>query len=347
MAARELRYSWFEETRKSNGYGRIAVAHNSNDSIETMLINLVRGTGLTGLRGIRTVSGRIVRPLLFASRADIEEYARLNGVEFREDASNAETKYSRNKIRHKVLPVLKEINPSVERTLTESASRFSMLDELLDEYVGSARDKVLTRSGNEFIINIKQLSSYFGNRALLFEIFSVFGISKETLKDLETIAKGRTGSYISAGGYRFIRNRGEIIITPGIENDGPNEYRVEGPGGFEAVPFIESASLLAAGKSFAAPKGSEYAAIDASMVKYPLVFRRWKQGDYFYPFGQEGKKKLSDFFTDRKYSIIRKEKAWILESEGNIVWIAGERPDRRFIVTESTGQVLLLKTSLK
>jgi tRNA(Ile)-lysidine synthase len=341
MAARELRYEWFEKIRQENNFDLIAVAHNLNDNIETMLINLTRGTGLTGLSGMRPVSNRIIRPLLFASRSKIEEYCNDNQIRFREDKSNAETKYTRNKIRHLVIPILKEINPSVEETLNETSGRLSGIDEILSGYIDGIRSMTAIKKKSEIVFDVEKLRRLHKGKALLFELFSPYGLTGSATGDLLRLLSGSTGKQIFTKTHRILRNRDELIVSPLLTGMHEN-YEIVAVEDFLKVPGIKSAGIIEAGPGFRIPRKKSVACIDSEKIKFPLIIRRWEKGDYFYPLGMKQKKKLSDYFVDRKYSLVKKEKTLILESGGSIVWIIGERIDERCKVTGSTSKILLI-----
>jgi tRNA(Ile)-lysidine synthase len=345
MAARELRYTWFEELRIEKGYDSVAVAHNLNDNIETLIINLVRGTGLAGLTGIRPVSNRIIRPVLFATREMITNYCNQNGVQFREDRSNADTHYIRNKIRHLVVPVLKEINPSIESTLSETAERFTGINELVSEFITKLRDKISEKREGAIIYNYTQLKQHLGNKTTLFELFKPYGITNVQLDDLMKVIQGKTGGRIHTNTHRIIKNRKEIIVSV-AEDKTEATYIINNIDDFMNVPGIESASYVAI-ENFDIPLDPSSACLDSEKVSFPMVIRKWKAGDYFYPFGMKQKKKLSDYFIDRKYSILDKENKLILESDEKIVWIIGDRIDNRFRITKHTKKALLIRSRKK
>jgi tRNA(Ile)-lysidine synthase len=341
MAARELRYSWFEEVRSKNGFDSIAIAHNLNDNIETLLLNLVRGTGLTGMTGMKPVTNHIIRPLLFATRSDINEYCLKNKIIYREDKSNSDTKYTRNKIRHLVIPVLKEINPSVESTLNETAKRFAGINEILSEYISGVRKNV-SESRKEYItFNISLLKDYLHNSTILFELFRPFGINNSQLEDLLKVIKGKTGGNIFTPTHIILKNRQDIIVSEKhlvVETD----YNIKNLTGLRKVPVLASARYISIDKSFKIPSDPLIACIDCEKLSFPLVIRKWKPGDHFCPLGMKHQKKLSDYFVDNKYSKIDKEEILILESDGNIVWIVGDRLDDRYKITKSTKKVLAI-----
>jgi tRNA(Ile)-lysidine synthase len=342
MAARELRYKWFEEIRKKNRYDSIAIAHNLNDNIETLLINLTRGTGIAGLTGIRSSGNRIIRPLLFATRESIENYCKTSKIKYREDKSNSETKYTRNKIRHLVIPVLKEINPSIETTLNQTAERFRGVNEIVTVFIDKIRKNLSEQRKGIFILNINRLKPFLNNKTILFELFRPFGITNSNLGDLQNIIIGKTGGQLFTLTHRIIKNRKEIIIS----NQSPAEEQILNincVAELKQVYGIISARIINMTDSFLIPADPAFGCFDSQKITFPLVIRKWQPGDFFYPFGMNRKKKLSDYFIDRKFSRLEKEKAQILESDGKIIWIIGERIDNRFRITRSTKKALILK----
>jgi tRNA(Ile)-lysidine synthase len=346
MAARDLRYKWFEEIRKKNGYDLIAVAHNLNDKIETLLINLTRGTGLTGMAGMKPVSNRIIRPLLFATRQDISTFRNQHQIIFREDKSNADTKYTRNKIRHLVIPVLKEINPSIETTLNETAERFSGFNEIVFEYISRLRERISEEKEQFITFNISQLKTFLHNKAVLYELFRPYGITNALLIDLIKVIEGKTGGQIITDTHRIIKNRKEIVVSD-EEIASETFYTIKDISGFCLFPGISSARRVRITESFEISSDPHIACIDSEKVSFPVIIRKWKAGDSFYPLGMKQKKKLSDYFIDNKYSKFDKENIFILESNGKIVWIIGDRIDDRFKITSSTKKGLILKSKRK
>ncbi len=342
MAARELRYAWFEKLRQEHNYRSTAVAHNLNDNVETILINLVRGTGITGLTGMSPSGNGIIRPLLFASRERIGEYCSANGIAYREDRTNAETKYMRNKIRHLIIPVLRELNPSVEESITATSERLNGTLEILTGYIESLKKSLIREKGENIVFNIPGIKSVSPSASLIFELFREYGISGATSGDLLRVINGRSGGRILTPTHRIIRSRDELIITK-LESVTTGEYRIEEIHGFSSLPFITSAQIIDNEQDLKFSGSRAIAWLDYEKIIFPVLFRRWKKGDLFYPFGMKQPKKLSDYFIDRKYSVPDKEKALILESGGEIVWIVGERIDDRFRVDESTSLILRLE----
>jgi len=342
MAARDLRYNWFENIRTKHGYDRIAVAHNLNDNIETLLLNLIRGTGIAGLSGMKPLTGYIIRPLLFATRHSILEYCRKNRITYREDSTNTDTRFTRNKIRHKVIPLMKEINPSIESTLNETVGRLGGVNDIVSVFIAEASELLLVEREKNLIVNIRMLEPYRNNETVMFELFRPFGMTGSLLKDFQKVISGRTGGQLFTGTHRLFKNRNEIVITQ-------NPTEVDRISSITSVtvmkrsPFIESSKVISIEKEFKINPGPEMAYLDLQKIVFPVIIRKWRSGDFFYPFGMSQKKKLSDYFIDRKYSRLQKEETYIMESDGKIVWIIGERIDNRFRITKSTKKALVLK----
>ncbi|MCJ7447793.1 MAG: tRNA lysidine(34) synthetase TilS [Bacteroidales bacterium] len=344
MAARELRYKWFEEIRNKNGFSSIAVGHNLNDNIETFLINLIRGTGITGLTGMRQVNNRIIRPLLFATRQSIADYCKTHQIIFREDKSNTETKYTRNKIRHLVIPILKEINPSVEISINDTAERLSGSNEIVTDFINDLRGRISKQDNDIIAFNINLLQNYLKNSTILYELFKPYGITNSLLNDLYKVIKGRTGTQLFTPTHRILKNRKEIIIS-GLPAHDSEVIVVNNLRDLKKHHAILKVRAISISKDYSIPSNNDTASIDLQKITFPLIIRKWHAGDYFYPLGMTRKKKLSDYFIDRKYSRVDKENALILESGGKIIWIIGERIDNRFRITGSTRKILLIEAS--
>lgn len=345
MAARELRYEWFGKISNENGYDAIAIAHNMNDNAETLLLNLSRGTGIAGLTGLKASSGRIIRPLLFATRSQIEEYGRINNIDYREDRTNSDIKYTRNKIRHFIIPVLKEINPSIEDTIYCTAERLTAANNLIAGTIESIRNRSSFIEGNNRIFRIDTLHDVLDNETAVFELFRPYGINSTGASDLVKVINGRTGGQILTPTHRILKNRNELIVAP-VEKCDIEEYRIEDPDEFKNLTFIRSAEVFERYYEMKIPGSPEIAFLDYRKLKFPLIVRKWKKGDSFFPLGMNRKKKLSDYFIDKKVPLIKKEKILIIESAGEIVWIIGERIDDRYKITPSTLTILRLEADL-
>jgi tRNA(Ile)-lysidine synthase len=342
MAARELRYRWFEEIRQQNGYDFIVLAHNMNDNIETFLINLTRGTGIAGLTGMKPRFNRLLRPLLFATRTAIEAYSRDNKVKFREDSSNSDTKYTRNKIRHSVVPLFREINPSFDSTVIETAERLSEVHDIFTGFISGIREKAIYTVDGITHLKLKEIKGLTPKRTILYELLRPYGGGAQQLEELIALSEGKTGSQLVTDRARLVKNRNEILITP-LESQTEIIYNVSSVEDLRKVPYIKSASICKTGAMFPIPVSPSVACLDFDKIHFPLKIRKWIHGDQFQPFGMRSKKKLSDFFIDQKFSLPEKERQLILESAGTIAWVMGKRIDDRFKVTERTKKALVIR----
>lgn len=345
VAARELRYEWFEKTRKDYGYDFIATAHQMNDNIETILINLTRGTGLSGLSGIKSKNGYIIRPLLFATREEITNYAKTENIYFREDSSNAKTKYTRNKIRHLVIPVLKQINPSLEYSMTGTAAIIDRLNHVLNTYTQDISKTLTYKSGDKTMVKICELRKYIDNKPLLYELFREYNVTEPLIDNIIDITEGSNGKQVITSTHRIVKDRENLIICPLGSNAGISltinniqELNLSGFLSAETVPVTDK---------FVISKERDTACIDYSKITFPLTVRTWKHGDSFIPLGMENRKKISDYLINRKISIIDKDRIRVIESDDKIIWVIGERIDDRYKITPDTKEALIIKVSDK
>jgi tRNA(Ile)-lysidine synthase len=339
MAARELRYEWFEKIRKKQGYDVIAVAHHADDSIETFFINLLRGTGLAGLHGLKQQSGKIIRPLLSVSRKEIEGYARNNKIKFREDSSNSSDKYVRNKIRHKLIPLLCELNPDAGNAIRTAAERIGVVENIYKEIVEKEKKRIIHSEKNIIFLNIKKLLSLKYAEAFLFEFLNPYGFSGETINKIKSLLSAEAGKRFYSSTHRLIKDR-QFLLVSSLENvPAPKENRIAQKTRAISIPLKMKFSVAAFSKSTPVSRQKNIVTLDFDKLKFPLVLRTWGKGDFFYPFGMKGKKKLSDFFTDLKLSLIEKENIWLLCSGNDIVWVVGHRPDNRFRITAGTKKI--------
>lgn len=343
MAARKLRYEWFEEIRSANGFDLMATGHNLNDSVETILINLVRGTGINGLTGINEKDGHIIRPLLFATREMINDYAGKNAVEYREDSSNKQTKYTRNKIRHNIIPLLEQINPSVLYSVAETSEYLKSANSIYRQAIDAKRDILIRQTGNSVLIEINEIKKLEPLEAWVYELFKEWGFGSGQVNDIIRIIDAPAGKQLFSDTHTLTKDRGKIIIGPAV----PEEKRTINIGSTEdferADGPVEKASLIP-GRDFIMIKDPSYACLDAALIHYPLIIRNWAEGDYFYPLGMQGKKKVSDLLIDMKIPVPDKKNIFVLEMDGDIIWVIGIRIDNRFRVSDSTEEVLLLRS---
>ncbi len=341
MAARRLRYDYFEKIRRENNFDLIATAHHKDDLAETFFLNLSRKTGIRGLTGIKEKSHNIIRPLLFAGRDEIESYARDNYIEYREDYTNDELIYQRNFIRHKIIPLFDELNPSFRNNFAETVNNLRAAEEVYNYTIGSERKKVVKESDGKLSINIKALLSSPFSRTVLYEILSEFNfnpaLAGQVFKGLEA---GPGRQYYSRT-HRLVKDREELFLTPLAEEEKQIFYIEEGD--MELfVPHDLSIEKLS-NADFKIIKDPLVACLDFDRLEFPLLIRKWQQGDFFRPLGMKGYKKLSDFFIDEKIPLHKKEDAWLLCCGPKIVWIMGYRIDDRFKVTRGTKQVLKIE----
>jgi tRNA(Ile)-lysidine synthase len=343
MAARELRYTWLEQVRVTFGYDFIALAHHLSDSTETVILNLTRGTGIQGLHGILPKRGRVIRPLLFLERAEIDGLAAINNIAYREDGSNASEKYARNKVRHKVIPVLKELNPDLDRTFAANSRRFAESEEFITGYVTSLRDKLFIPHGEDFHISIAPLKELHPQRLLLFELFRPFGFSEEVLADLASALDKHPGRTFYSAGHRIVLDR-KVLVLGKLNDISISSATISADDvsvNWGAYNF--RISRQAAEKSPVA-RNQQTAVLDAEKLVYPLTIRSWNGGDFFYPLGMTGKKKLSDFYTSLKIPVNEKARIPVFENgNGEIAWIAGYRISDRYKVGPQTKKVVIFE----
>lgn len=339
MAARELRYSWFEKLAQEINVHSIAVAHHSDDSIETVMLNIVRGTGIKGLIGILPRNGKIVRPLLCCSRFEIEEYARLNDIAFVNDSTNEVNDFNRNKIRNQVLPILAEINPSVKQTLFENIIRIKGAWKIYEQKIKEIKDEITFYQDERFYIDIEKLKKQPDVKTVLFEILDDFNFNNEVLDDILKSLDGESGKKFSSSTHRLIKDRNFLIIDEN-EPDPSIEWTIEEGTNIIENPIHLEFNLIEKNENFIVSKSSEKVNVDADKISFPLILRKWHYGDTFQPFGMNQEKKVSDFFVDEKLNLFQKEDAWLLTSNGEIVWIVGIRLDNRFRITENTQKIL-------
>jgi tRNA(Ile)-lysidine synthase len=336
VAARKLRYEWFYELLATENFDFVLTAHHLDDQLETFLINFSRGTGLDGLIGIPSQNDKIIRPLLIFSRTEIETFAKENKLKWREDSSNTSDKYVRNKIRHHVVPILKELNPSFLDSFENTIQNLNQAQSLVDDASRIVYRKVVQDIENQKIINLKELLQMPNYQAYLFQWLSPFGFS--AWQDIYDLVEAQSGKQIFSEHFRLLKDRETLIIEPKSEKIS-DEYLINKNQAELNFPLkLRLISVSEIGKSDA-----KTIFVNAEALKFPLQLRNWQEGDYFYPFGMNGKKKLSKFFKDEKFSIIDKEKAWLLCSDNQIVWLVGKRMDERFKVTENTQTILKIQ----
>jgi tRNA(Ile)-lysidine synthase len=342
MAARNLRYRWFEEIREKNGYDFIATAHNQDDVIETFFINLSRGTGIRGLTGIPVKSGKIIRPLLFASRETIAAYAHEHHISYREDSSNASDKYLRNRIRHQLIPMLEEENPSFRNALMDTMQKLSETEKIYERELSQIKQRLMRKEDDRIRISIGDLSVYEARKSILFEILSPFDFSPQAMEDVIHSLDGPSGKQFLSATHRVVKDRKDLIITP-LDQQEYRKYYLERTAGRITEPVDLEWMVIDHTDTFHIPRDPKIACLDLQKLHFPLILRPWLPGDYFQPLGMKGMKKISDYLIDTKTSLPDKEKTWLLVSGNEIAWVAGQRIDERFKVRPDTRQVLMIK----
>lgn len=354
-AARELRYNWFKEiinggadaaatifekgnnSRQSPAY--IVTAHHANDNIETLLINFFRGTGISGLHGILPLQGNVLRPLLFAKRADIKEYAIQQNLRWVEDSSNASDKYVRNHFRLNLIPGLQQVFPNVEQNLLQNIQRFRDIEILYNQALERHTRKLLTVKGNEVHIPVLRLQQLQPLHTLLWEITRPYGFTAAQVTEIAKLLQAESGSYVASATHRIIRNRNWLIVAPKAAETAANilieahDTTIRFAAGTLRITHTANTPGIIS-------QHAHTACLDAADIRFPLLLRRWKQGDYFYPLGMRKKKKVSRFLIDQKLSATAKEKVWVIESNRKIIWVAGLRIDDRFKLTPASQKVV-------
>ena len=347
MAARDLRYTWFKELLNSKGYDYVITAHHANDNLETFLINFSRGTGIDGLCGIPEKSDYTLRPLLPFSKSEINDYATTHNLKWREDQSNQDTKYLRNKIRKEVVPLLKELNPSFLESFSTTLINLKGTKEIVDHRMKLVRDHVIEKdpSQDKNIIRFKvnELLEISDNSAYLYQLFYPYGFHH--WKDIRALLTSQTGKQVFSETHRLLKNRDYLILNEISQSEsGFIKMTVSAEDTFvqlnSASLRMETIKMSSANQSSKFDEGVENASFDKDLLTYPLTVRKWEKGDYFYPIGMTGKKKLSKYFKDEKYSLLDKENIWLLCSGRDIVWIIGKRMDNRFKISDKTKTIL-------
>jgi tRNA(Ile)-lysidine synthase len=343
VAARQLRYDWFELLVRNGKARWIVTAHHLDDNIETMLMHFFKGTGITGLRAMVPRQGNIVRPLLFAQKEELRQFAAEAGLLWVEDSSNESDKYTRNFFRHQLIPLVEQAFPAAASNLADNLHRFREAEILYRQAVEGWKKKLLETRGNEIHIPVEKLRKAEPLQTLIYEITSPFGFSPQQATAIASLLDSPTGRYVQAGLYRILRNRNWLIITPRMETQSAHVLIESADRG---VPYPEGElqfTRMDATALRALDQGPNVALLDARRIGYPLLLRRWKPGDYFYPLGLPKKKKLARFLIDAKTPATEKDRVWVLECDKKIIWIVGKRIDHRWRITPATKEVLRIE----
>ena len=338
-AARALRYDWFERIKNEAGYSYIVTAHHADDNIETLLMNFFRGTGLQGLTAIPQVNKDIIRPMLEIRRNEILNFAKQHHLQWVEDSSNQLSKYTRNFFRNDLIPAICKFYPGADNNLLHNIERFKMINAFYNSAIEKAKQALLVINENEIRIPIRKLKKY-DYRTLLFEITKKFGFSEKQVPDIIRLMDSASGKFVASENFQVIKH-GLWLVIASITGKSKLITIEEGE---EHIVFEDGSLSLTTipSSNFKLQRSEQTAQLDARHIKYPILLRKWKQGDYFYPLGLRKKKKLARFFIDKKLSKNQKEHVWVLESNKKIIWIVGLRIDERFKITDGTRSVLTI-----
>ncbi|CAM3887271.1 tRNA lysidine(34) synthetase TilS [Flavobacterium cucumis] len=329
LAARKLRYDWFQEII-SFGFDYVLTAHHLDDNVETFLINFTRGTGLEGLTGIPAQNENIIRPLLPFSREEIENYAKENNIKWREDSTNTSDKYFRNKLRHDIVPILKELNTGFLDSFQNTLHHLQESERLVEDASNMVYEKVVEKKESQLVIHLKPLLQFQNHKAYLYQWLKNYGFS--AWNDLYDLVHAQSGKQVFSETHVVLKDREKLILSERKPTDKAVVFSIESLDSKVNIPlklrFYKGVNTM--------ERHSNCIFVDESKLKFPLTIRKWKEGDYFYPSGMNGKKKLSKYFKDEKYSLLDKKSQWLLCSEDQIVWVIGKRADNRFLLKEKT-----------
>ncbi|MDD4847149.1 MAG: tRNA lysidine(34) synthetase TilS [Bacteroidales bacterium] len=341
-AARKLRYAWFDELMNNNHFDWLVTAHHQDDSIETFLLNLLRGTGLSGLHGILPLRGRLIRPLTTVTRQQIERFANDNQLSHCEDVTNSDIQFTRNNIRSRLVPFLKEIQPQFSYLMGNTIEHLQGVEKIYQKAIQQICNEIVTKKQNSIEIDIEKLLKTESPSTVLFEILSPFGFNSSVIQSITESLTGNSGKIFYSDKFQAIKDRTTLIVSR-ISNDVSSVFSIEKNQNRVDFPVSLTIDIQQNDDNFILPKSKEIACFDADQLKFPLQLRHWKQGDFFVPFGMKGRKKLSDFFSNNKFSLLDKQQVWLLCSGYDVIWIVGWRMDNRYRVTTETKRVLKME----
>ncbi len=326
VTARNLRYAWFQKLIKEHHFNYVLTAHQADDNLETFLINISRGTGLEGLTGIPAINKNIIRPLLPFSRDEIMAFAKENAISWREDQSNQETKYLRNKIRHQITPILKEINPNLVDSFQKTTLYLQESNQIINDRIEDIRSKILTKKKEVIQLSIAAIQKLSNPKAYLYWLLKDYGFSE--WEDVTNLLKAQSGKKVFSKTHQLLKDRDFLLLTK-KRNTSKKRTSFSIPKNTLEITTPIPLKLEQISEKITLQKESIY--VNESLLKFPLIIRKWEHGDYFYPLGMQGKKKLSKYFKDEKISLLEKENIWLLcSAENEIIWIIKHRQDKRF-----------------
>ncbi|MBQ3579492.1 MAG: tRNA lysidine(34) synthetase TilS [Bacteroidales bacterium] len=331
MAARELRYEWFEKVRLERGLNLIAVAHHRDDAIETFFINLLRGAGLSGLCGMKAENGKVVRPLLHISREEIDRFIADEHLDYVDDCTNASDLYLRNRIRHQLIPLMRELNPSFDSTMEQNLHNLSDANEVFIRTLENIKNEVITKRPDGIDeIAVSNVEQFNPQSTILFELLRPYGFNSDTVTEILAGLNGESGRQYISQSHRLVKDRKTLQIIPLNNTDRRPDIDISEPFKRETLITLKT--------------GKDTILCDAEKLKRPLTLRKWRDGDRFHPFGMKGSRLVSDYFSNLKLSIIEKQQQWLLcDADGNIVWVVGHRADGHFAITDKTEDVVRIK----
>ncbi len=352
MVARDLRYEWFEKIRSENGFSFIATAHHRGDVLETMLLNFVRGTGIAGLHGIPSKTGHLIRPLLFADKYQILNYVKAHQIEFRQDASNDGIEYRRNLIRHQVVPILRQINPSLEKTAIDNANRFKDVEKTYNKFIDTVREQITFTRNKKLYIDILKLQKTGIAKSVLFEILHPYSFHPDVIADIVESIQGTPGAEYYSHSHLLTRDREFLIVEDIGKNIYPGKYIIT-----HTMEFMEAEnhkfvfeyrhrlgiSEFPEPLNFGITPSNSIQCLDVSALEFPLTLRPWMPGDYFYPLGLHGRKKISDLLIDRKIAKNEKANIFVLISNDEIACVSGLAVDERFALTRHSTRAWVMR----
>lgn len=345
MAARELRYTWFEQIRQEENYVKIALAQHQDDAIETVLLNLVRGTGIAGLHGIQAKRDYLIRPLLYLNRDTVDSLIRSNEINYVEDSSNSSTAYARNKIRLEVIPRLKEINPGLDYTFMQNIERFAETEILLQQAVSRATAGLIREESGALKLNIAAVSALYPAKLLLGGVLKAYNFTETVVSDLLNSLSSQSGTSFYSDTHRITIDRDDLLLLP-LDQVGLQPVSVHADDSLISLPGQKISIRQSEDIRF--ERNSQIAYTDAAKLIYPLIIRQWEEGDRFMPLGMRQFKKISDFFIDEKVPLpLKSQIPVLLNGNGEVIWITGMRQDNRYKVTSSTKKVVIFEQKIK
>ena len=342
MAARELRYHWFAELKEKEEADCIVIAHHSDDVVETFLINMTRGTGIHGLTGIKPKKGDIVRPLLALSREEIVACLQQKNIPFVEDSTNKETIYTRNKFRNHIIPLLQTINPSFKESVLQTIGYLQQAESFMEDRLNAIKEDLFVEKENSCCISIEKLKKENSPIFILYELLHPYGFPASVINDIYNGLDGTSGKQYMSEKYRILKDRKWLILSD-RHQEAPVTYSIKDTDTTIENPLKMTITYKENKPGCTIIKDKRFCYLDVNKLVFPLEIRRWREGDTFVPFGMKNRKKVSDFFIDRQFSILQKEQTWLLLSGGEIAWIMGERSDDRFKIDSKTKKIMILE----